>query len=410
MNNFGFKSYNSWDKLTKVMVGNVFPKGFFEDYQDKKVADVMTKVNEETREDLDYFCKVLTENYGVEVYRMPDACVTYNKRYESVTEFVEEEGYIPRPFNTPRDDQIIFGEQCLIGKKDAIFRKWNKTIKDNHNIFREDEYAPWAGCDDFLDLADENQELNIIKEATALNPNKGFAISWPSIMRTGRDIMIDLHDFNGPTKVLVDWFKKFNEKYDYNFRINTTIMGGHTDAVLALVRPGLLISHTNVNKYEETYPGWDVIKINRKHNDHTTAWQDYRVAVKDDWRLNKKRPVADYWIAGEEQNEALHKFIDLYMHPSVGACWETNFDVNCLSVNENTVIASGPAKELEDRLGEHKVDVVTCNMRHRFFWDGGLHCATSDLEREGECEDYFPERGEQGVEFGRLWGNNELRR
>jgi IS30 family transposase len=76
MNNFGFKSYNSWDKLTKVLVGNVFPKGFFEDYHDKKVADVMTKVNEETREDLDYFCKVLTESYGVKVYRMPDTCVT----------------------------------------------------------------------------------------------------------------------------------------------------------------------------------------------------------------------------------------------------------------------------------------------------------------------------------------------
>ena len=37
MNNFGFKSYNSWDKLKKVMVGNVFPKGFiFEDYLIKK--------------------------------------------------------------------------------------------------------------------------------------------------------------------------------------------------------------------------------------------------------------------------------------------------------------------------------------------------------------------------------------
>ena len=191
----------------------------------------MTKVNEETREDLDYFCKVLTESYGVEVYRMPDACVTDNVRYESVTEFVEQEGYIPRPFNTPRDDQIIFGEQCLIGKRDSIFRKWNKTMPDTRKIFNENEYAPWAGCDDFLDLADENQELNIIEEATASTPGKGFAISWPSIMRTGRDIMIDLHDFNGPTKVLVEWFKKFNEKYGYNFRINTTIMGGHTDAV-----------------------------------------------------------------------------------------------------------------------------------------------------------------------------------
>ena len=69
--------------------------------------------------------------------------------------------------------------------------------------------------------------------------------------------------------VLVEWFKKFNEKYGYNFRINTTVMGGHTDAVLAPSKTaGLLISRTNVNKYEETYPGWDVIKIDRKHNDY----------------------------------------------------------------------------------------------------------------------------------------------
>ena len=30
-----------------------------------------------------------------------------NKRYNSVAEFVELNGYIPKPFNAPRDDQII---------------------------------------------------------------------------------------------------------------------------------------------------------------------------------------------------------------------------------------------------------------------------------------------------------------
>jgi hypothetical protein len=30
--------------------------------------------------------------------------------------------------------------------------------------------------------------------------------------------------------------------------------------------------------------------------------------------------------------------------------------------------------------------------RHRYFWDGGLHCITLDLYREGTQQDYFPDR------------------
>jgi len=26
------------------------------------------------------------------------------------------------------------------------------------------------------------------------------------------------------------------------------------------------------------------------------------------------------------------------------------------------------------------------------FWDGGLHCITSDIHREGTLKDYFPQR------------------
>ena len=70
MKKFGFKSYNSWDPLKKVLIGSTLPKGFFEDFPDQKVADAMTKVNEETREDLDYFANTLASEYGIEVYRM----------------------------------------------------------------------------------------------------------------------------------------------------------------------------------------------------------------------------------------------------------------------------------------------------------------------------------------------------
>ncbi len=33
--------------------------------------------------------------------------------------------------------------------------------------------------------------------------------------------------------------------------------------------------------------------------------------------------------------------------------------------------------------------------RHRYFWDGGLHCITLDLVREGTQQNYFPERDRQ---------------
>ena len=404
MKKFGFKSYNSWDPLKKVLIGSTLPKGFFEDFPDQKVADAMTKVNEETREDLDYFANTLASEYGIEVYRMPEACVVKDQRFNSVAEFIDTHGYIPKPFNAPRDDQIIFGEYMITGTTNPVHRIFHGTREDKHNIF--DQHAPWAGCDDLIDIADIEQELNIFDAVG----KPGFTMSWPSVMRAGKDIIIDIHDFNGPTKQLAEnWVARFNEKFGYKFRINTTTMGGHTDAVMALIKPGLILSHVNVNKYEETFPGWDVIKVQRAHNDHTSAWNEFRISEKDKWRGSKLKPVADYWIAGEEHNVALNKFIDLYMHPSVGSCFETNFDVNCLSINQNTVVASGPSAALEGQLSKHGVDVITCPMRHRFFWDGGLHCATVDLYREGEMEDYFPDRTE-GLDFGKVWGNNELRR
>ena len=35
--------------------------------------------------------------------------------------------------------------------------------------------------------------------------------------------------------------------------------------------------------------------------------------------------------------------------------------------------------------------------RHRWFWDGGLHCITLDLYREGTQQDYFPERADHDI-------------
>jgi len=73
---------------------------------------------------------------------------------------------------------------------------------------------------------------------------------------------------------------------------------------------------------------------------------------------------------------------------------ESVFDVNILTVNKNTVIVNGYNKEVFDKFEQYGITAHICPLRHRYFWDGGIHCSTLDLDRVGEIVDYFPERGE----------------
>ena len=54
-------------------------------------------------------------------------------------------------------------------------------------------------------------------------------------------------------------------------------------------------------------------------------------------------------------------------------------------------------------LKKHKMEAIHVPWRHRYFWDGGLHCITLDLVREGEQQDYFPDR-KQPVKLAELQG------
>ncbi len=88
------------------------------------------------------------------------------------------------------------------------------------------------------------------------------------------------------------------------------------------------------------------------------------------------------------------------MNKNVGYAYETNFDVNTLSIDENTVVTSGYNAQIEKELNALGIELIVTPMRHRYFWDGGIHCNTLDLYREGEMTDLFPERGDQGLDFG----------
>ena len=65
---------------------------------------------------------------------------------------------------------------------------------------------------------------------------------------------------------------------------------------------------------------------------------------------------------------------------------------NVLMLDEHHCCVSNPNNEqVNNFLKKHNVEPVYIPWRHRFFWDGGLHCITLDLQRKGTQQNYFPD-------------------
>jgi glycine amidinotransferase len=44
----------------------------------------------------------------------------------------------------------------------------------------------------------------------------------------------------------------------------------------------------------------------------------------------------------------------------------------------------------QDQMDKLGMNVIPVPFRDAYPFGGGLHCATGDVNREGSCEDYFP--------------------
>jgi glycine amidinotransferase len=62
--------------------------------------------------------------------------------------------------------------------------------------------------------------------------------------------------------------------------------------------------------------------------------------------------------------------------------------MNILSVDHNTVCVDDTQEPLMRELVKHGITSVPIRFRHAMTLSGGLHCATLDLRRKGELEDY----------------------
>ena len=172
-----------------------------------------------------------------------------------------------------------------------------------------------------------------------------------------------------------------------NIRINYIRVGGHNDACFHTIKPGAIISLYEIQAYENTFPKWDVLYLPDQSFSKVTSFIEL-----------KEKNQGKWWIPGEEDNDELTFFIESWLNDWVGYVEETVFDVNVLVLDEHHVAVSNiDNKEVNAFLKKHKMEPVHVPWRHRFFHDGGLHCITLDLYREGAQQDYFPSRSNKGV-------------
>jgi hypothetical protein len=403
-----YNIWNKWGRLKTVMVGNHYTSDFFKDIKNSKIRSALQRIANETQEDLENYKNVLRD-FGCTVLQ-PELDPNDN-----IMNYINNDGAIlgsqgvPRSPLQPRDNQVVIGNTLyytdIESKSEAIQKtlnsynsqdqiKWylfNDQKDLSHRHWTQDHWntiagSSWGSYDDYRNDVDYFDKLNeeIRKEIIDFHNRSAanFLTDAPSMTIVGRDLYIDNHDIP---------LKKFqaDDLKDRipNIRINNLSVGGHNDGCFHTLKPGALISLEEIQNYQDTFPDWDVCYLPDQ------SWDKIRGFL----RL-KEQVGGKWWVPGEEDNNELTHFVESWLQDWVGYVEETVFDVNVLVLDEHHVCISqmdNPA--INNFLKKHKMEPIHVPWRHRYFWDGGLHCCTLDLDREGKQEDYFPERGNNGI-------------
>lgn len=328
-------SYTGFQPLRTCIVGRSYPPEFYSMISNAKVRDVMERIAIETEEDYQKLAQLLS-SFGITVLRP----VINDADNFSAHMLILDNGarwYQPPPMN-PRDELLVAGQKIFVN------RPWGEHYVDFYDPIL-------AQVDGQIIHSRYHPEIS--------------NLSGPSITRVGKDIY---HD--GLMQPLL-------HKYFSEYRTHEVLTGGHSDAVYCPVTPGLIVSLRDVPTYAETFPGWEVVYLPHQH------WGQ----VKPFLELKEKNQ-GRWWIPGEEKNDDLVDFVNVWLDKWVGYVEETVFDINMLVIDEKNVICNNFNEQTFRAFERHGVSAHICNFRHRYFWDGGLHCITLDLYREGGMIDY----------------------
>ena len=336
-------AYTSWQPLEEVIVGRAYTPDYFDFIEDATVRDQLALILAETNEDLDNLQKVC-ETYGAIVKRPGLIDKDHFQQLQT------QDNGAPLPPLTPRDWQITLGDKLLrvlkVEELDEICSEYGDQVINPHG----EHWNP--DC--------------VLNGASA-----------SCIVRVGTDVFFDNSDYLKPEQSR--WIQE--NCLDGRYRFNEAITDGHGDAVFAILKPGVLLS----SKWDDQldldadFPGWDVSKL-----ESSTIWHAMAVGKFKEENFN-----GAWYVQGQTPTKEFTNFVDTYLKEWVGYVSDTVFDVNCLVLDEENVIFSAYNKQVFDYCEKHRINPIISELRHSYFWDGGVSCCTQDIRRKGNLETYL---------------------
>ena len=373
-----YSVYQHWDPLKVCIVGRSYPPEFYSWITVPHVRSLFEKIAIETEEDFQAIIKKLKE-FGVEILRPTLPSIDFNN------------GKYIQPPMTPRDYTIMIGETFYNNINCYSFAHfWFNFQKPGYPTCNSEEdllnlpisirhecieaYKKYniqlktTDCFDKIFTHIKNQGNKVIN--LFYNDLNGAMVS-----RIGKDL------YFGTMRGEIDEIKEYSSREFKNTRNHVVNTGGHSDGTYCPVAPGLIISLKDVPTYADTFPGWEVVYLPNQSWDKIQPFQDLKNKNKGKW-----------WIPGFEYDDSVINVVETWLNHWTGYVEETVFDVNMLIIDPNNVMVFNYNKQVFDALDRFGITPHIAPFRHRYFWDGGIHCVTSDLHREGEMQDYFPER------------------
>lgn len=407
-----FSVHQPWDPLRVCVVGKSYPPEFYGFIKNPRLRSLFERIAAETEQDFENLVALL-ERFNVKVIRpnVPDVqldrLLTQNRR-------------IPGPVSMiPRDQMIMIGSDFFVFPYDNISIKssgrsimppTNWTEKNYFNLRGPDwpqqftpfeqlptwiqeecknlfqfEFRPGDNAEEIISKA---SEFNWWEPVTDLVKSAGNTIienqyhdilnQIPAngITRIGRDLFFGISE-----SADIDNVMKLTEHFFPSYRNHIVTTGGHIDGCFTPVKPGLIVSIENMPTYADTFPGWEVVYLPGESWDKVQPFLDL-----------KEKNQGRWWIKGSEYDHELIEYVESWLQDWVGYVEESVFDVNILVIDRQNVIVNGYNKIAFDAFERHNITPHICPLRHRYFWDGGVHCVTLDLDRDGVQQDFFPGR------------------
>jgi len=328
-----YSVYQHWDPLQVCVVGRSWGPEFYSWITVPHVRSLFERIAIETEQDYQKIIAKLTE-FNVEVIRpeLPDSTLVRNK--------------FPLSPMCPRDNSIMIGTQYYHSQGTNYQHIHQHITEQNNQLF------------------------------------------------TGRTVVDRMINGAMTTRVGKDlYFANINHEFDSqqllsllqpkfpNYRCHVVNTQGHSDSTFCAVAPGLIISLHDIDNYAETFPDWQVVYLPNQSWDKVQPFLDLKAKNQGRW-----------WIPGFEHDQAVIDLVETWLGHWTGYVEETVFDVNMLVIDPKNVIVFNYNKQVFAALEQHGITPHVIPFRHRYFWDGGVHCITSDLHRSGTMQDYFPQR------------------